>query len=90
MYLGSALETKRQLFKDVKWVIIDEMSMISYAVFRNIHLRLQQFKNNQDECFGGCNIILMGDLMQLKPIYGSCIFQQPKKLLRQICGNCFI
>jgi ATP-dependent DNA helicase PIF1 len=51
--------------------------MISYSVLRMIHLRLQQFKNNNELNFGGCNIILMGDLLQLKPIYGGCIFEQP-------------
>ncbi len=64
------------MYHDIKWIIIDEMSMISYPVLRMIHLRLQQFKNN-DEAFGGCHFILMGDLLQLKPINGGCIFEQP-------------
>lgn len=60
------------------------MSMISYPVLRMIHLRLQQFKNNNQEPFGGCNVILMGDLLQLKPIYGGCIFEQPRELKAEI------
>lgn len=60
------------------------MSMISYPVLRMINLRLQQFKNNNHEPFGGCNIILMGDLLQLKPIYGGCIFEQPRELIGEI------
>jgi hypothetical protein len=60
------------------------MSMISYSVLRMIHLRLQQFKNNNELNFGGCNIILMGDLLQLKPIYGGCIFEQPAQLQSEI------
>ena len=56
------------------------MSMMSYLVLRMIHLRLCQIKNNNDLCFGGVNIILMGDLLQLKPIYGGCIFEQPINL----------
>ncbi len=81
---GISLENKRALFKDVKWVIIDEMSMISYPVLRMIHCRLQQFKNNDDLLFGGCNVILMGDLLQLKPIYGGCIFEQPWAIRHEI------
>ena len=72
------------MFKDIKWVIIDEMSMISYPVLRTIHLRLQQFKDNQQDLFGGCNIILMGDLLQLKPCFGGCISEKPSQYYTDI------
>ena len=55
-------------------VIIDEISMISYEQFREINLRLQQLKEI-DQFFGGVNIILMGDLMQLQPVNGHWIFE---------------
>jgi len=41
-------------------MIIDEISMLSYKNLRMIHLRLQEFKNN-DKLFGGVNILLFGD-----------------------------
>jgi len=72
------------MFKDIKWAIIDEMSMISYPVLRTIHLRLQQFKDNQQDLFGGCNIILMGDLLQLKPCFGGCIFEKPSQYYTEV------
>ena len=50
--------------------------MISYFTLRVIHLRLCQFKNNNLP-FGGVNIIIMGDLLQLKPVMGTCIFEIP-------------
>ena len=59
------------------------MSMISYPVLRMIHLRLQQFKNKNHDNFGGCHVILMGDLLQLKPIFGGCIFEQPIELINE-------
>lgn len=71
------------MFHDVKWIIIDEMSMISYPVLRMIHLRLQQFKGNDNDAFGRCHFILMGDLLQLKPINGGCIFEQPISLAQE-------
>ena len=57
--------------------------MISYEVLRMIHLRLCQFKNN-DKPFGGINVILMGDLLQLKPINGHYIFDQPNNLSHEL------
>ena len=34
--------------------------------------------------FGGCNIILMGDLLQLKPCFGSCIFEKPSQYYTEV------
>lgn len=50
--------------------------MVSYEILRSIHLRLQEFKNN-NELFGGVNILLFGDIMQLPPVKGSWCFKQP-------------
>ena len=63
---GRLLQNMREKWKIIKWVIIDEISMVSYNQLRQIHLRLQQFKENENK-FGGLNIILMGDFLQLKP-----------------------
>lgn len=49
--------------------------MVSYEVLRlrSIHLRLQELKKSQ-EVFGGLNILVFGDIMQLAPVKGSwCI-----------------
>ena len=80
---GKLLEAKRRQWRHVKWVVLDEMSMISYEQFRLINLRLQEFKNNK-ELFGGCCIILMGDLLQLEPVVGYWIFEQPEKYRAEI------
>jgi hypothetical protein len=63
---GKILQNMREKWKNINWVIIDEISMVAYSQFRQIHLRLQQFKESELP-FGGVNIILMGDLLQLKP-----------------------
>jgi len=41
--------------------------MISYENLRMIHLRLQEFKNN-DKLFGDVNILPFDDIMQLPPV----------------------
>jgi hypothetical protein len=75
---GAVLEEARKLWQQVKYVIIDEMSMINYEQLRQIDLRLQQIKDNTNT-FGGLHVILMGDLLQLKPVHGNWIFEQPKR-----------
>jgi len=52
---GQRLEEERRKWRYIKWLIIDEISMVSYENLRMIHLRLQEFKNN-DKLFGGVNI----------------------------------
>ena len=80
---GKCLEDTRAKWKNIKWLIIDEMSMISYEVFRQINLRCQKIKESEEN-FGGLNVILMGDLLQLKPCFGHWIFDQPDILVHEI------
>lgn len=73
---GQRLEDMRRKWRHIRWLIIDEISMVSYEVLRSIHLRLQELKNCQD-IFGGINIVVFGDIMQLSPVKGSWCFRQP-------------
>ena len=59
----------------MKWLIIDEVSLVSNKLFNFINWRLQDIKYNHDVPFGGVNIICCGDLSQLPPISGGWIFQ---------------
>ena len=54
--------------------------MISYQVLRQINLRCQEIKEVYDKHFGNLNVILMGDLLQIKPVQGTWIYKQPKDL----------
>lgn len=76
-FKGESLENQRLRWKNITWIIIDEISMLSYESLRMIHLRLTQLKNN-NKIFGGVNIVLMGDLLQLNPINGNCIYNKNK------------
>ena len=73
---GLKLEQERRKWRNIHWLIIDEISMVSYENLRMIHLRLQEFKNN-NHLFGGLNILLFGDIMQLPPVKGNWCFMQP-------------
>lgn len=69
-----ALTILRKQFQDVHTVVIDEISMVSQELLMFISRRLSEIKNN-DSVFGGCNIIVVGDFYQLKPVKGSFCFK---------------
>jgi hypothetical protein len=58
------------IFKNVKLLIIDEISMVDYSMMYRIHARLQQIYNNLLP-FGGISIVGCGDFYQLPPVQGQ-------------------
>ena len=78
------LSTKCQL---LRWIIIDEISMVSAQLFgqlevavnnvvrRNSPFRLD--RDGQPRPFGGINVVLLGDMWQLKPVTGLALFASP-------------
>jgi len=70
----------RLQWNDIQFLIIDEISMVSYQMLSMIDSRLRQLKNKENELFGGINILLFGDLLQLPPIRrsGNAIYNQPE------------
>ena len=67
------LNTLRNRFQGIKWILLDEFSMVGNTMLKLIHLRLQEAKGNKLP-FGGVNIICVGDLYQLQPVMQSYIF----------------
>ena len=67
------LNTLRNRFHGIKWILLDEFSMVGNTMLKLIHLRLQEAKGNKLP-FGGVNIICVGDLYQLQPVMQSYIF----------------
>ena len=66
----------RESFSELTLLIIDEMSLLNADQLYMIHQRLCQIKQSQ-ELFGGIDVILVGDLMQLPPVQGKYVFQPP-------------
>src|SRR5690606_4961069 len=56
--------------KDLKVIIIDEVSMLSPELFTSIDAILKTFKFSQ-EPFGGIQVIVTGDFFQLPPVSRS-------------------
>ena len=68
------LNTYRSKYLKLKWIICDQILMVSNNMLKYIDLRLQEIKYN-NLLFGGINIITVGDLHQLKPVMGQFVFE---------------
>ena len=66
---GQALHIIQQSFLEVRYIIIDEMSMMGRKLFGQIDQRLRQiFPHQSSHILGGCSLILFGDFGQLPPV----------------------
>ena len=61
--------------RNVKIIVIDEVSMVSSLNLAYIHLRLNELFGGND-WFGSRNMIFVGDLLQLQPVNGSPVFER--------------
>ncbi|CAD6200299.1 unnamed protein product [Caenorhabditis auriculariae] len=79
--------SSRELLRNVKLIIIDEVSMCSNIILTKLHLRLQQIKGNR-ELFGGVNILAFGDLLQLPPVMAKPVFEPLKpEIISEVFGS---
>lgn len=66
------------IFRDVKYVIIDECSMTSREVLTMVNARLQQIcprtLGGEPLPFGGLQIVLVGDMYQLPCVMGTNLY----------------
>ena len=71
------LDTKRSQLKNLALVIIDEISMVKVDLLYALDARLQEITQKYRLPFGGVSVMFFGDMMQLKPVQGSWIFDKP-------------
>ena len=60
--------------KNLKLLIIDEISMVSSLTLLYIHFRLTEITAD-DQQFGAVNLVVFGDLNQILPVKGNQSFQ---------------
>ena len=71
---SSRLNTLRSPVGAVKLILLDEISMAGNNMFTvQINNRLKDIKGSKDD-FGGVNIIAIGDLFQLQPVFDGYVF----------------
>lgn len=63
-----------QELESVKFVVIDEASMLGLKLFYQCDLRLKQAKGRSDVPFGGVCIYLVGDWSQLPPVCDKSLY----------------
>ena len=71
-------DTKRAMFKNLRFLIVDEVSMVKADQLYQLDLRLREVTMRPDKLFGGVSVFVFGDIMQLKPVKGRVIWSQPK------------
>ncbi|XP_044716520.1 PIF1-like helicase domain-containing protein [Hirsutella rhossiliensis] len=85
---GKSYLIKKKL-RDVRYLVIDEKSMLGLRQLSWIDKRLRQvFPARAAEFFGGISIILVGDFFQLPPIANKPLyFDGPLKDLHEVSGQ---
>ena len=73
---GQNLQQFQACFRNVHCMMIDEISMVSNTTLLHIHLRLSEIfgARRSDTWFGGQNVVVFGDLLQLPPVKGDEVF----------------
>ena len=62
----------------MKLILLDEISMVGNNMFTvQINNRLKDIKGSKED-FGGVNIITIGDLSQLQPVFDGYVFNDIK------------
>lgn len=66
---GRKLIEMQQSLSSMRYLIIDEISMVGRKIFGQVDKRLRQiFPCCRHQLFGGCSYILFGDFGQLPPV----------------------
>ncbi|KAJ7983455.1 hypothetical protein DPEC_G00378220, partial [Dallia pectoralis] len=76
--LGNLIDEVRAQLSNAQIIIIDEVSMISKALFAYVNWRLQQIKGSKKP-FGGMSVLAVGDFYQVPPLGKSkplCVFEE--------------
>ena len=67
----------RTTLRNVQFIIVDEVSMVSSLNLAYMHLRLEELFGT-NEWFGSKNMLFVGDL-QLPPVNGNHVFEKVTK-----------
>ncbi|KAK7001750.1 PIF1-like helicase-domain-containing protein, partial [Favolaschia claudopus] len=77
------------IWKNVRYLILDEISMVSAPLLADICNRLNEALGERligvDALFGDINVILLGDMGQLRPVNSPSLFS--RELVNQISPN---
>ncbi len=69
MLLKYVNSTIRETIRKTDILVIDEISMMSADLFEKLDELFRYIRKRQDELFGGIQLVLCGDLLQLLPVF---------------------
>ena len=72
---GNALNTYQRIYKHLRILLHDEISMTGLPTFDDLNATLRKIKKD-DQDFGGISIIAVGDLFQLPPVKMPHLYSQ--------------
>lgn len=72
----SELHQLQEKFRECRFLIVDEMSLVGRTILKKLDSRCRQIKSSNHLPFGGMFFILLGDMKQLppvndRPLYGN-------------------
>ena len=70
-------DEKRSNLKNLRFVIIDEISMVKADLLYQLNMRLREITQKHEKIFGGVAIYTFGDMLQLRPCQARYIFEEP-------------
>ena len=70
-------DEKRSNLKNLRFVIIDEISMVKADLLYQLDMRLREITQKNEKIFGGVAIYTFGDMLQLRPCQARYIFEEP-------------
>lgn len=73
--------------RDVDVLVIDEISMMSAALFEKVHAVLASVRRS-NALFGGVQLVLSGDFMQLLPVFSGPISNGDKEEDKRLLVEC--
>ena len=88
---GENLNRLQQSLAVMKYIIIDEMSMVGRKLFGQVDRRLRQvFPQHSNQPLGGCSCLLFGDFGQLPPVMDLPLYTTlSSSTLSDIGSSCY-
>jgi hypothetical protein len=85
---ANRLQELRQIWACVRYLIVDEISMVSAATLWHIHRRLVEIMGTPEHWpFGGINLIVLGDFYQVSAGLGGTLRHvQDRGRGRRLCN----
>ncbi len=68
---------RRQVFRQLELLIIDEISMVRADLLDAIDVVLRHFRFRYEEPFGGVQVLMIGDMYQLSPVRARQVRVKP-------------